>query len=242
MTSPEGSLAAPKQGGLFEDLIEVLYAPSKVFDRTRAVKAGKYALVTALIVAVVVFATKNLLQPWFEAQGDLALKLAAAKGTPIPEAMASGMRSTTAWGIVLGAPVITLVGPYINALFLLLGAKLMKAPLNYSQAATVAVLAGVPRLFAWVLMPIQALVLDGASARSLMDLSFSPARFVDPAKMPPAVLALLGTLDVFHLWQLALTAIGVAIVARVGASTGAVVALIMFGIGAILQLAPSALM
>ncbi len=242
MTSPEGSLAAPKQGGLFEDLIEVLYAPSKVFDRTRAVKAGKYALVTALIVAVVVIATKNLLQPWFDAQGDLALKMAAAKGTPIPEGMASGIRSTTAWGIVAGAPVITLVGPYINALFLLLGAKLMKAPLNYSQAATVAVLAGVPRLLSWVLMPIQALVLDGASARSVMDLSLSPARFVDPAKMPPAVLALLGNLDIFHLWQLALTAIGVAIVARVSTGTGAVVALIMFGIGAILQLAPSALM
>ena len=53
MTSPEGSLAAPKKSGLFEDLIEVLYAPSKVFDRTRAVKAGKYVVVTALAVVIV---------------------------------------------------------------------------------------------------------------------------------------------------------------------------------------------
>ena len=240
MTSPTESLAAPKQSGMFEDLIEVLYSPSKVFDRTRAVKAGKYALVTALIVAVIAIATKNLVQPWYEAQADLALKLAAAKGTPIPDAMASGMRSSTAWSIVGGAPLITLIGPYVNAMFLLLGAKLMKAPLTFSQAATVAVLGGVPRLFSWMFMPVQALLSDGASARSLMDLSLSPARFVDPVTMPPAVLALLGTLDVFHLWQLALTAIGVAVVARVSMGTGAVIALIMFGIGAILQLAPSA--
>lgn len=242
MTNPEGALSAPKQGGLFENLVEVLYAPSAVFDRTRAAKAGKYALVTALIVMVVVLATKNLVMPWFEAQGDLALKLAAAKGKPIPEAAASAMRASTAWGVVAGAPLVALIGPYINALFLLLGAKLMKAPLSYAQAATVAVLAGVPRLFSWILMPVQALVLDGASARSLMDLSLSPARFVDPEKVPQPVLALLGNLDVFHLWQLALTAIGVAVVARVSKGTGVLIALIMFGIAAILQLAPSALM
>ncbi|MEQ1693063.1 MAG: YIP1 family protein, partial [Gemmatimonas sp.] len=199
-------------------------------------------LVTALIVAVIAIATKNLVQPWFDAQADLTLKAMAAKGTPIPDGMASGMRTSTSWSIVIGAPLVTLVGPFINALFLLLGAKLMKANLSYAQAATVAVLAGVPRLFSWILMPVQALVSDAASARSLMDLSLSPARFVDPEKMPPAVLQFLGNLDVFHLWQLALTAIGVAIVSRVSTGTGAVIALIMFGIGAILQLAPSALM
>ncbi|MEQ1693404.1 MAG: YIP1 family protein, partial [Gemmatimonas sp.] len=195
MTSPEGSLAAPKQSGLFEDLIEVLYSPSAVFDRTRAVKAGKYALVTALIVAVIAIATKNLVQPWFDAQADLALKAMAAKGTAIPDGMASGMRTSTSWSIVIGAPLVTLVGPYFNAMFLLLGAKMMKANLSYAQAATVAVLAGVPRLFSWILMPVQALISDGASARSLMDLSLSPARFVDPEKMPPAVLQFLGNLD-----------------------------------------------
>lgn len=242
MTSPEGSLAAPKQGGMFEDLIEVLYAPSKVFDRTRAIKAGKYALVTAIVVAIVVVATKNLLQPWFDAQADLTIKMAAAKGRPMPEGMTSGIRASTAWSIVLGAPLVTLIGPYLNAILILIGAKLMKAPLTYAQAATVAVLGGVPRLLSWVVMPAQAILADGASAKSLMDLSLSPARFVDPMTMPPAVLALLGNLDVFRLWQLALTAIGVAVVARVSKGTGIVVALIMFGISAILQLAPSALM
>ena len=212
----------------------------RVFERTRATKALKYAVVTAIIVTVIVFATKNLLQPWLDAQGDLAIRTAAAKGTPMPDAAAASVRSMSGWSFIIGAPILALVGPYLNAIFLLMGAKLMKAPLSYAQAATVAVLSGVPRLFSWMLMPVQALVLDPASARSAMDLSLSPARFVDPATMPPAVLALLGNLDVFHLWQLALTAIGVAVVARVSKGTGAVVALIMFGIVAVLQLIPSA--
>jgi hypothetical protein len=237
----ESTATASSGGGLFEDLIEVLYAPSSVFDRTRARKAFMYALVTAILVAVVAFATKNLMMPWFEAQSDLALKLAAAKGKPIPDAAAASMRSFTSWGIVVGAPLTMLIGPYINAALLVLGAKVMKAPLTYAQAAMVATLGGVPRILGWIALPVQGLVLDGSQARSIADLSLGPARFFDPATIPPSVLTLLGNLDVFRIWQIALIAIGVSVVARVPRSTGAVVAIIMLGVGAIMQLLPTAL-
>jgi hypothetical protein len=241
VTSSEGSTTATKQGGLFEDLIEVLYAPSVVFERTRATKAIKYVLATTVIVAIILIATKNLLLPWFEAQADLGLKLAAAKGKEIPEAAAASARSFSSWGIVIGAPLTMLIGPYINAIFLLIGAKLMKVNASYAQLATVATLSGVPRIIAWIALPVQALVLDGASARSLADLSFGPARFLDPMSVPQPVLTLLSNLDVFRLWQIAAIAIGVAVVGRVTKGTGAVVAIIMFGLSAALQLIPSAL-
>lgn len=234
-----GAAVAPK-GGLIENLIEVLYAPSKVFDRTRAAKAGIYALVTAILVGAIMFATKNLLQPWFDAQGDLAIKVAAAKGTPMPEAAISGMRTMTTWGFLILAPLAMLIGPYINAFFIIVGAKIMKVPISYAQAAVVAVLSGMPRILGTIAMPVQALLSDGSSARSLADMSIGPARFVDPSTMSPAVLTLLGNLDVFRIWQIALIAIGVAVVARVPKSTGAVVAVIMFAISAILQLLPTA--
>jgi hypothetical protein len=226
---------------LFEDLIEVLYAPSQVFDRTRAVKAGKYVVVTAIIVAVIGIATKNLLMPWFDAQGALTMKLAAAKGQPMPEAAASSMRTFTSWGIIIGAPIAMLVGPYLNAMFLMIGAKLMKAQISFAQAATVAALGGMPRVLAWIAMPVQAIVSDGEKARSLADLSLGPARFLNPETMSPALLQLIGNLDVFRLWQIVLTAIGVAVVARVTMSTAAVITIIMIGVGIILQLIPSAL-
>ena len=91
MTSQEGSIAAPKQGGLFEDLIEVLYAPSKVFDRARNSPAFKYAIVTAIICLVVAVATKNLLMPWLDAQAELSIKMAAAKGKPLAPTFRDGL-------------------------------------------------------------------------------------------------------------------------------------------------------
>lgn len=241
MTSPEGSMAAPKQGGLFEDLIEVLYAPSKVFDRSRAASAFKYAAVLFVLVLVLMIATKNLLTPWFDAQTELTIKLAAAKGKPIPDNAAASMRSFTPWSIVVGGALTMLIGPYLNAIWLLIGAKIAKAPLTYSQAALVAVLAGVPRLLGWLAMPIQAILSDGANARSLSDLSLGPARFVDPNTMPPAVLAALGNLDVFRLWHMALIVIGVSVVSRVSKGTAAVAMIILFAISLALQLIPSAL-
>ncbi len=228
------------QGGLFEDLIEVLYTPSAVFDRTRAVKATKYVLVTTVVVLVIAIATKNILTPWLDAQGDLAVQLAADKGTPMPPEAAAGIRASTGWFIVGFAPLLFLIGPYVNAALIVLGAKLFKAPISFAQAAVVATLAGVPRLIAWIALPVAALVSDGAAARSLSDLSLGPARFFDPRTTSQPVMTLLANLDLFRFWQLALVAIGVSVIARVPRSTGALIALVMFGIAAMLQLIPSA--
>jgi hypothetical protein len=151
------------------------------------------------------------------------------------------MRMMTTWGVIIMAPLLMLIGPYINALFIILGAKIVKAPITYGQAAMVAVLAGVPRLLGAIAAPIQALLLDGSSARSLMDLTLGPVRMVDPTSMNPALLGLLANIELFRIWQIALIAIGVSVVARVDRSTGVIVAVIMFAISAILQLLPAAL-
>ncbi len=233
--------APAASGGLFEDLIEVLYAPGAVFERTRTSKAITYIVVTAILVAVISFSTKNLLTPWLDAQGDLGVRLAQAKGTPIPEAAASSMRTATSWSIVAGAPLLMLIGPFLNALFILAGAKLVDAKLTFAQATTVATLAGVPRILGAIAGAVQALVLDGSSARSLMDLSLGPARFLDPITTPAPLLTLVANLDIFRVWQIVLVGIGVSVVARVSRTAGMIVALVMLAIGAILQLLPTAL-
>jgi hypothetical protein len=237
VTSSEGS---QQPGGLFENLIEVLFSPSKVFDRTRNSKAFMYALVTALVVGVVLFLTKNLLQPWFEAQADVAIAQAAAKGTPMPDQAVGAMRGFMMWGFLGTAVVAALVGPYINALFLMMGGKLASARLTYGQAAMIAVLGGVPRLLSYLLMSAQTVLLDSGNAKGLTDLALGPARFVDPVTTSPAVVAMLSSVDVTRVWQVILTAIGVSVVARVSAGAGFVAALIMVCIGMILQLIPTA--
>ena len=244
MTSPDTMVATPK-GGLFEDLIEVMFAPTKVFDRSRTATAFKYALVTAVIAAAITFGTKNLVQPWYDATGDLAAvaaaKSAAASGRPMPDGMSSQIRTSTVWSVVAGVPLFMLIGPYFNALFMLIGSKLMGAKISFSQAAVVATLAGMPRLLGLLAMPVQALLADGATAKSLNDLSLGPSRFLDASTVSPALLGLAGQFDVFRMWQLALIAIGVSVVSRVSMGTAAVVAVIVAAIAAMFQLIPAAL-
>lgn len=240
MTSPEGSVAPSKSGGLFEDLIEVLYAPSTVFERARNKGAFMYALVTALAIGALIFATKNLVAPWFDAQADLAIAQAAAKGSPMPDQMANATRSSLPWIFVATIALNSLIGPYINALFLLAGAKFAGAKINYAQAAIISVLAGVPRVLGSVLMPIQAMVLDGEKARGMTDFALGPARFVDPTSMSPAVLAMLSNVDLTRAWQLVLFAIGVSVVGRVSKGAGFIAGGVVLLLNFICQTLPAA--
>ena len=105
----------------------------------------------------------------------------------------------------------------------------------------IAVLGGIPRLLAYLLLPAQTKPLDAEKARRLSGPSLGAARFVDPATTSPAVLAMLSSLDLTRIWQVILTAIGVSVVARVSTGAGFVAAVIMVCIGLILQLIPAAL-
>ena len=71
----------------------------------------------------------------------------------------------------------------------------------------------------------------GAPRLRVLALTSSPARV--PALRALGAQPLLGNLDLFRIWQVAHTAIGIAVVARVSKGTGILVAIIMVGIGAI---------
>ena len=240
--SDEGTTATPaKSGGLFDDLLEIFTAPSAVFDRARQRSPWGYVLVVALITLVLAYVTKNLVMPWMDAQTDVTLRIAAAKGKPIPEAAVGQMRKVSEWGMVIGAPMSALIGPFISAIFLWVGGKFAKAQLGYRQAAVVAALAGVPKILGLLVMAGLALVLPATDAHGMADLALGAARFVDPVTTPPVILGLLGLVDVFRGWELVLSAIGVSVVARVSRGSGWAVALIGLACGAIVQLIPTAL-
>ncbi len=238
-----GDTAAPaKQGGLFEDLIEVLYAPSKVFERTRYAGVGKYLVATTAIILVIVFAMRGLMQPYMDAQFDLGIRLAAAKGTPMPENAIEAGRKFSSVGLIVIAGLTMLVGPLLNAIFLIIGGKIFGAPLSFARAAVIAALAGVPRLFTWLAIAVQGLMLpEGTMPRSMADASLGPARFVDPETTAPAIVALLSNIDVFRIWQIVLLGIGVSVVAKVSRTNGYLTAIVAVGIATALSLIPGAI-
>ncbi|MBL0892084.1 MAG: hypothetical protein IBJ19_15930 [Gemmatimonadaceae bacterium] len=80
----EVTTAGTKKGSVFEDILEVLWAPATVFDRARGNGIGMYLLVLSGVLVAVLFATKGLIQPYIDANFDLTMQQAAAKGQAMP--------------------------------------------------------------------------------------------------------------------------------------------------------------
>jgi len=85
--------ATTKQGSVWEDLLEVLWAPATVFDRSRSRGVGMYLLVLSGLFIVVLLATQGLLQPYMDANYDLQVIKMAEQGQKLPaEAVAQGRK------------------------------------------------------------------------------------------------------------------------------------------------------
>lgn len=93
--------------------------------------------------------------------------------------------------------------------------KIFGGSLTAGTGLLIACYAWVPRVVAGVLTDIQGLAMDTTKFTSQHQLSFSPARFFDPVTTSPALLAILGRLDVFTLWTTVLLAIGLVAAGKV---------------------------
>ncbi|MDQ8163774.1 MAG: YIP1 family protein [Gemmatimonadota bacterium] len=228
-------------GSVFEDVLEVLWAPATVFDRARAKGAGMHILLLTIVTLVVVVATKGLIQPYLDANFDLQMQQMASRGKPIPaEAMATA-RKVAGYGFLATGTFMIPLGALLGGALVLIGGKVASARMTFGQAMLVATLASVPRVLSFVATAVQGAIADPASIRSFSDAAFGPARFVDPFTVSPALMALLANLDLFNLWQLVLFGIGISVIGRVERSAGFVGALVGWGIGVALTAIPALL-
>lgn len=238
----EMTTAGSRKGGLFEDIVEVLWAPAAVFDRARNNGMGKYILVLTIILIVLLVATKGLMQPYVDANFELSMQQAAAKGqaAPPPEAMDTA-RKFANYGFV---GLTSLYVPFTAILFgliLFLSGKFLSAPMQFGQAGLIATLSTVPRVLSYLVMAIQGAVLDTSNVKSIFDASIGPARFMDATTMSPSLMLLMSQLDLFNIWQFVICGIGVSVIARTERSTGWVVAVVAFAVTAALTILPQAL-
>jgi hypothetical protein len=72
-----------------------------------------------------------------------------------------------------------------------------------------------PRLIGSIAAGVQGLLMDSSRITSMSSLSLSAARFLDPDKTSPIIMALLGRLDLTVIWETILLAVGVAVIGRV---------------------------
>ncbi len=235
--------ASPEQAGLLDDLLEIFVAPSKVFERHRDGRYGLLLTVLVVLAVAIVLATMKLSAPYYDAQFNLTMAQAAAKGQPMPpEATGAGARAAFTWFVVASQSLLIPIFVWLFALFVMLGGKVAGASLSYRQSALIFTLAGFPRLLSPIVTAIQAVVVDPSSIRSMMDAQIGPARFVDPLTTAPAISGALANFDLFTLWAFALVAIGISVIGRVSRASGAIGAAVVLACALALSLIPAAFM
>lgn len=229
------------KSGVFDDLVEIFVAPAAVFERRRNVGYGTLLLLLMLLTLVLMVATMGVSAPFWDAQFDLTMRLAAQKGQAMPpEASGDAARSIGRWMGTIGGAIFVPIFVWIGALFVMIGAKVAGTTLSFRQGATIFTLAGVPRLISPIAMAVQGLLLPPSQITSIHSASLGPARFFDPMTTPTAIMSMLSNFDVVNLWSFALIGIGISVMGRVSRGNGYLGMAVVFAGILALSLIPAA--
>ena len=224
----------PESGkaGLWEDFVDIFYAPSSVFARRSDGKFGMPLLFIVLVGTVLFFLTKNATSPIMDA--EFARQSAAAmrkNPTLTAEQMASGRGFFETFAPVFFAVGITL-SIFGTGLVLWLVGKLFEAKESVAAAIMIATYAEVPRLVQILTNAAQGLVMSPESLNSMNSVGFNLARFMNPDGSA-VMIALASRVDLFTIWVTVLLAIGLHVVGKIPKQQAAIVAAITWVVGAL---------
>ncbi len=222
--------AAPPKVSVFEDFIEVFTHPSAVFERRRDGQFGMALLILAVVTGILAFALHNGLAPIMDAVIAKQQAAMMAKNPSLTPEQLSGMTGFMEMSSKYGAIIFVPIAAFIGAVLIWLIGKFLDAKTAFAAAMMISVYAGVPRVVQTIVTALQGLFLAPESITSPNSVSIGPARFLsEPSN--PVLSTLLGGLDVFTIWTVILTAIGIAVVARVSIKKAAIVAGIVWLVG-----------
>jgi Yip1 domain len=222
--------AAPKAAA-WEDLLDIFYAPSQVFERR---KTGEYWVLLALI-CVLSIGTYFLSQQLNDTIGEIefARVVKENKFTADQAAAAKAMgEKFQKFGMYL-IPVFIAVGAWISGLVIWLFGRMMGGKINFAQGTTIALLASMPEALERILIGAQAMFLDTTSIVHKYSFHLSAARFMD-ADTSKWVMKLAALADPFVLWGAVLLGIGAHVIGKMEKEKAAVLAIVITLIMALL--------
>lgn len=241
MTSTPAT-AAPKSASVFEDFVDIFYAPSQVFERRRAGQFGLALLILSVFALIAFAAIKPAIQPAIDAQVDKAIEVMRANPNMPADRVASAeasARKMSDIGGYVSAPFGTAATVLLSALGLWLVGKVFDSKQTYSQAAMVATYANVPRVVGLILSGLIAFFIPAERMTSMYSISLSPARFLG-SDASPLALGALSRLDPFVIWATILLAIGLRVTGNVSKRSAYIAAAIVWLIGSMLAIASAA--
>ncbi len=212
MTSKAASEGPPS---VWEDLLEIFYAPRAVFERRRETPAFGLALVAFVVAAVALaIAFRSLMDPIFDAEFKRGMAQAMQQNPKLTEAqMLKGKEFFEKFSVLI-IGVSSLVIPLLLGLTVWLVGQVVGATTQVGQAMMIGVYGYFPRILENLIGAAQLVVLPDDAITSRYSVTLGIGRFLDVAHANPIVLALLGRVDLFTLWITVLLAVGLAVTGR----------------------------
>jgi hypothetical protein len=223
----------PGKAGLWEDFVDIFYAPSSVYERRSDGKFGMPLLFLVLVGTVLFFLTKNATQPIMDAEFTRQSAAAMRKN---PNLTAEQMSSGRGF-FEMVAPLFFAVGITVSifgtGFVLWLVGKLFDAKESVAAAIMIATYSEIPRLVQILTNAAQGLVMSPESLNSMNAVGFNLARFMDPDNTSQVMIALASRVDLFTIWVTVLLAIGLQVVGKIPKQQAAIAAGITWVVGAL---------
>ena len=223
----------PESASVFEDFLDIFYAPSQVFERRRDGKFGLALLILIVVAAVLMFALKPAMQNFWDAMGDMQVKAAMASNPNVTPEMADKMRSMgekfALPGVIFSYLMITLLTGFV----LWIVGKIFDSKQTISQAMMVSTYAQVPRfILGTVVLALVAFFMGDSLRANPFGASLGLAHFFgDGTKM--GVMQLASRVELFTIWATILLGIGLSITGQVRRSQAFIAAFIVWVIGSL---------
>ena len=230
------STPLPASAGLWEDFIDIFYAPASVFARRATSGFALPMLVVSILVGVIFLADRGVIMPAFEA--DYARGAAAAMKKN-PQITAEQMEMARGFTekflpiiITLGTPITIF---FVGVMLWLVG-KLVDAKQSFGASLMVASYSYIPKILGTIALGILGLVSAPEMANGMSRLTLGLGHFLDPDTTSPALLVVAARIDVFTIWVTVLLAIGLSVTGKIPRSRAAVAAVIVWVLGGLYPL------
>jgi hypothetical protein len=226
----DAPIAAEPKASRWEDFIDIFYAPSAVFSR-RAMSGFLLPMLVVTVLTGVLYIMNSGV--WSEVMDAEMTRALARQSQQLTAEQLQKIRGFSETMAKIGAFAFVPIGIFLTGFLLWACGKFVDAKETLGQATMVASFAFLPRIIEGLVVAVQGLLLDPGTINGRWRVSLGIGRFLDPDSTSPALLALVGRLDVFTIWVTVLLAIGLAVTGRISRGRAAIAAAIVWLLGAL---------
>lgn len=232
---------AAAQASLWEDFLDIFYAPTSVFQR-REGKPWWPALLVLVVIATILFiAYQQVLSPVMQLEMQRSMAEAMEANPDLTAADMERMGSIGQVFSIVGFVVVYPIAIILVGLLLWVFGKLFGAVASVGSLIMVATYSQIVRLLQSILGILQGVFMDVTAMDSMHDVSFSLARFMDPETSSAAVVMAAARVEVFTIWATVLLAIGLNVIGKVPKASAYIAAFLVWVIAALPQVLPALL-